>query len=184
MVEASDAEWDRVFVHDPHRFIYSIYNEWSEHIGESQVMVDNRGGAELSLLIGRTDLWHRGNGTRTVMALLDQIFDFYGLGRAWVNVPENNTVALGLFKKLGFVHTDTNKLCQRRDGSTLNSMILSMESSSYQPAKPDEIRRDPVPVITVAGLPGSDAESLAAEIAHITGSRLLVDEIQIGRAHV
>lgn len=183
MVEASDSEWDRVFVHDPHRFIYSIYNEWSEHIGESQVMVDERGGAELSLLIGRTDLWHRGYGTSTVMALLDQVFDFYRLDRAWVNVPDNNTPAVGLFKKLGFVHKDTSKLCQRRDGSAVNSLILSIESSNYQPQHANENRSRSTPVVTVAGLPGSGFESLGAEIADITGSRFLDDEISemVGR---
>lgn len=178
MVGSTDSEWDRVFLHDPHRSVHSIYNEWSEHIGECQVLVDDHGGAELSLLIGRTDLWHRGYGTATVMALLDQVFNVYKLDRAWVNVPEDNKPAIGLFKNLGFVHTETHALCQRRDGRSLDSLILGLEASKDRTRRREGAFTSAPPiVISVVGLPGSGSESLGAEIARITGARFLSDEI-------
>jgi len=73
-----------VFRRDPHRFIFSIYTDGNEHIGECQVLLDDSGGAELSMLIGRKDLWHRGYGTSATLALLDQVFNYYALERAWV----------------------------------------------------------------------------------------------------
>ena len=110
LLEASEYEWDRVFRSDPHRFIFSIDNEDCEHIGECQLLLDDHGGAELSLLIGRKDLWHPGYGTATVVVLLEKVFNSCGLERAWVNIPEDNSAALGLFKKLGFVHQETRAL--------------------------------------------------------------------------
>ncbi len=82
MATASDSEWDRVFNRDPRRFIFSIYCEDHGHIGESQIIIDEAGRAELSLLIGRKDLWHHAYGTSTVMVLLDKIFNYYKLQRA------------------------------------------------------------------------------------------------------
>ena len=49
----------------------------------------------------RKDLWHRGYGTATVVVLLEKVFNSYGLERAWVNIPENNSAALGLVQEAG-----------------------------------------------------------------------------------
>ena len=87
MLEASDSEWSRVFRIDPHRVILSICNERGGHIGEVQLLSDGSGGAELSLLIGRKDLWHRGYGSATVIKLLGMAFDEYRFNRVWVHVP-------------------------------------------------------------------------------------------------
>ena len=116
MLAASESEWDRVLRMDPHRVIFSIYRvveNGDDHIGECQILLDGRVGAELSVLIGRKDLWHRGYGTTAVMTLLDQVFSFYRLDRAWVSVPEDNTAALGLFEKLGFVYGPVSKAMLR-----------------------------------------------------------------------
>ena len=85
MLEAPQTEWDRVFRHDPRRFIFSIYSETDEHLGGGQIMADDEGGAEISLLVGRKDLWHRGYGSSALWALVDQVFNYYRLERAWVN---------------------------------------------------------------------------------------------------
>ena len=63
MLEATESDWKRVFG-DPQRLIYSIYTDSAEHIGEAQLLLDGKEGAELSLLIGRKDLWHHGYGNR------------------------------------------------------------------------------------------------------------------------
>ena len=178
MLEASDLEWESVFS-DPHRLIYSISNEREEHIGECQVILDKEGGAELSLLIGRKDLWHRGYGTSTVMALLDKTFDELGLDRTWVNVPEDNDPALGLFKKLGFVQQATRELCRSPDGVAINTRILAMDSDRYHVRQPLESgsRRSQTAVVTIAGLPGSGTDAVGSAVASRMGYRFLDEEI-------
>ena len=171
MIEASQWEWDRVFG-DSDRLIFSIYTPTKEHIGECQMVMQADGGAELSVLIGVKDLWHRGYGTSTVMELLDKVFGEYGVDRAWVNVPEDNAAALGLFEKLGFAREATRELCTRPDGSALNACVLTIDS----PLRRDPWRESP-PVVTLAGLPGSGSEAIGAEVARITGSRFMDSEI-------
>ena len=178
MLEASGLEWESVFS-DPHRLIYSIFNEREEHIGECQVILDNEGGAELSLLIGRKDLWHRGYGTSTVMALLDKTFEELELDSTWVNVPEDNGPALGLFEKLGFVTQATKELCKRRDGVAINTRILTMDSDRYHVRHPlpSESRPSQAAVVTISGLPGSGTEAVGTAIAGRMGYRFLDEEI-------
>ena len=111
MLGAFEWEWDYVFRDHPYLLVLSIYSEQNEHIGECQGLISDHGGVELSLLLGRKDLWHRGYGTSTVTVLLDYIFNFYGMDWVWVNIPENNIPGLRLFKKLGFVQRGTSEGC-------------------------------------------------------------------------
>ncbi len=180
ILEAADSEWDRVFRFDPHRFIFSVCDEFGDHVGEAQVLLDDGGGAELSLLIGRKDLWHRGYGTSTVITLLDEVFGHYGLDRAWVNVPEDNEAALGLFTKLGFLQLETRELCRRPDGASLYACILSMDAEDFAGSRPRRRDEGSMPVITIAGPPGSGSEVIGADIARIAGVRFVDAELPEG----
>ena len=109
---------------------------------------------------------------------MDQVFYFYGLHRAWVNVPDDNVPALGLFKKLGFIHEETRPLCKRRDGTTLNACILSMNAVDFRARESrGSPGRQTTTVVTVTGLPGSGSEIVGEEIARLTGRRFIDDEI-------
>ena len=180
MLEAAEREWRSVFA-NPQRRIFSIYDKEEDHIGECQVVFDERGGAELSVLIGRKDLWHRGLGTATVMTLLERTFEQYGLDRAWVNIPEDNAPALGLFQKLGFVSEATRELCRRPDGTALNARIMAMDARSYGALTQDNaVSQESAPVVTITGLPGSGSQSVAKQVAAILGGRFVEDEIREG----
>ena len=183
MLEASEVEWDRVFRHDPRRFIFSIYSEQQEHIGECQLLLDDTGGAELSLLIGRKDLWHGGYGTSTVVTLLDQVFSYYQLDRAWVNVPEENHPALGLFTKLGFLHEQTKEICSRRDGTVLIAHILAIDSAGHRARQMGRNLPSSLSVVTIAELPFSGADAVGKEIARISGSSFVDEEIPLRMCH-
>ena len=177
MLEASDWEWQSVFG-DPHRHIFSIYTGEKEHVGECQVLLDGEGGAELSLLIGRKDMWHRGYGTSTVLLLLDRVFTTLGLERGWVNVPEDNAPALGLFENLGFTREATRELCRRPDGTALTVCILAIEGRVYQARQPGKDHgQGPVPSLTITGLPGSGSAAIGAEIARLLGCRFVDEEM-------
>ena len=175
MVEAGGRDWDRVFLDDPHRRVFSIYGEEDQHVGECQVAIDDNRGAELSVLIGRKDLWHRGYGTATVVSLLDQVFNSHHLERAWVNVPHDNTPALGLFRKLGFVYQETRMQSTRANGFVPYGSIMAITAREFRRARPR--KEGSGTVVTITGLPASGSEIVGAEIARLTGLRLAGAEI-------
>ena len=174
MLEASDWEWRRTFA-DSRRAIFSIYSVADEHVGECQVQLDGEGGAELSVLIGRKDLWHHGYGTATMLELLDRVFNTMGLESAWVTVPVENRPAIGLFEKLGFVIASGGNV---KHGE-IDVAHMAVSSARYS-AKDSRAHKEQelTPVVAIAGLPGSESEALGQEIARLLDSEFIGDEIK------
>ncbi|MDE2822329.1 MAG: GNAT family N-acetyltransferase [Chloroflexota bacterium] len=174
MLEASDWEWRRTFA-DSRRAIFSIYSTADEHVGECQVQIDGEGGAELSVLIGRKDLWHHGYGTATMLELLDRVFNTMGLESAWVTVPIENRPAIGLFEKLGFVIASGDHV---KHGE-IDVAHMTVSSARYS-AKDSRAHKEMeiTPVVAVAGLPGSESQALGQEIARLLDSEYIGDEIK------
>jgi RimJ/RimL family protein N-acetyltransferase/cytidylate kinase len=180
MLEATELEWGRVF-DDSRRLFLSIYSDNDEHIGECQMMLDGEDGAELSLLIGLREFWHLGYGTSAVTSMLDKAFRDLGLLRAWVNVPEDNSAALGLFEKLGFVREETRALCTGTGGAALSSYILAIDAASYLGRQGRELRQQhSMPAVTIWGLPGSGSELVAAKVARSLERRFVDQQIAEG----
>ena len=182
MLEATESDWSRVFG-DPKRLIYSIYTDSAEHIGEAQVLLDGRAGAELSLLIGRKDLWHHGYGTATVLHLLDRVFDDLRMRKAWVNIPDDNAPALGLFMKLGFdlekPSEQWKEQCRRPDGSSLHASILSITAGHYLDRQPSvKLQEAGGHVVTLTGLPGSQSEAIAQDVAGALEGQYIDEQIR------
>ncbi len=93
-----------------------------------------------------------------------------------MNVLEESVPALGLFEKLGFKRESTRELCKRADGTALRVAI--MNAMSYHARWSRESSREAsVPVVTIAGLPGSGSESIGANVARMTGTRFVDEEI-------
>ena len=177
MLRGSDAHWERTFRLQRSRQIFSIYTSGEEHIGESQVLFDDRGGAEISLLIGRRDLWHHGYGTSTVIDLMEHVFSSTKVNRVWVNVPEDNIAALGLFKKLGFAHQETRELCPHPDGSALQACILTISIREFMARQTWSGVPLRLPVVAVTGMPWSGSRMIGAEVARMIGGRFIDREI-------
>ena len=179
MLGATAEDWVRVFDHDRHRLIFSIYAGDEGHIGECQAVFDERNDVEISLLIGRKELWHRGFGASAAIQLLDRIFYDFPADHAWVSVPENNVAALRLFNRLGFSYVTDQVLCQTPGGGELRTAILSLPASDYQDRKlePRSARKIVSPIVTVTGPPGSGREHVAAETARLLRANLLDEEI-------
>lgn len=169
MMGASSENWVRVFDHDRRRQIFSIYAGDEGHIGESQAVFDDDGDVEISLLIGRKDLWHRGFGAAAAIQLLDRLFYDYPVSQAWVSIPQDNVAALRLFSRLGFSYLCEKSLCQTPDGGELRTTIMALAASEYLDRKmePQSAERTPQPIVTVTGLPGSGSEHVAAEVARL-----------------
>ena len=131
MENASEEEWKRVF-DDPEHRILSINSESGEHIGEIHIAIEESlGDGQLSILIGRTDMWHQGYGTAATTAALKAAFNEYGLYRVWVDVPEYNTAAITLFTHIGFVHEGTLRKSRPHEGSRFDSAVMGILATEY-----------------------------------------------------
>ena len=169
MMNASTEDWVRIFDRDRTRLIFSIYCGDEGHIGECQAVFDQNGDVEMSLLIGRKDLWHRGYGAASAIQLMDRIFYDHPVEQAWVSVPQDNVPALRLFNRLGFSIVSAQTLCQAPGGGALQTAIMTLPASDYRDRKLHIQPVDPQrsPVVTVTGLPGSGSENVAAETARL-----------------
>ena len=126
-----EEEWNHVFSNPEHP-IFSICTEDGQHIGEVHIAIEESlGDGQLSILIGRKDMWHLGCGTAATKALLDLAFNQYGLYRAWVDIPEYNTAALAMFEHLGFVHEGTLRKSRPHEGSRFDSVVMGMLAAEY-----------------------------------------------------
>ena len=179
MLGASTEDWVRVFDHDRQRLIFSIYAGEEGHIGECQAVFDQFNDVEISLLVGRKDLWQRGFGAAAAIQLLDRIFYDFPADQAWVSVPVDNVAALRLFNRLGFSYVSDQMLCQAPDGGELRTTILALPASEYNDRKlePNSSVRPITPVVTVTGPPGSGAEHVAAETSRLLRADFLDGEI-------
>ncbi len=130
VMEAGEDEWASTF-EDPSHTILSIYSD-DEHIGEFHVAIEEAwGDGQISILIGRKDLWHKGYGTATMRAGLDLCFGKLGLYRVWVDVPEYNTWARRMFDRLGFKHEGTLRKSRPHEGARFDSVVMGMLSTEY-----------------------------------------------------
>ena len=143
MLTASIEEWNNIFHdpnHEPHRDIFSIYTLENLHIGEGQLNIDEPlGDAQISILIGDRNLWHKGYGTASVLAMLAHVFDHLNLHRAWVDVPEYNQSAKMLFENLGFQHEGTLRQSRPHHGSRYNSFILGILDEEFRLKFPEGV---------------------------------------------
>tara|TARA_A100001037_G_scaffold127839_1_gene115790 strand:+ start:10 stop:609 length:600 start_codon:yes stop_codon:yes gene_type:complete len=136
MLTSSNDDWERTFDDknpEPHRTFFSIINpSENEHIGEAQLFIDDAlGDAQLSVLIGRKDLWHLGYGSSSVITLMDHAFKELDLYRVWVDIPEYNTHARNMFESLGFQHEGTLRQSRPHHGARYNSAIMGMLKNEF-----------------------------------------------------
>ncbi len=179
MLSANDEDWIRVFDHNRRHLIFAIYASGEGHIGECQAVFDEHGDVEMSLLIGRRDLWQRGYGASAAIQLLDRIFYDYNVEQAWVSVPQDNTAALRLFTRLGFAPISEAYMCSAMNGARLRATTLVLQSAEYhsRQLQPLAAHENLSPIVTVTGLPGSGSEVVAAEVAKLIKARFTGGEI-------
>lgn len=179
MLNANNEDWIRVFDHNRGHLIFSIYAKGEGHIGECQAVFDEHGDVEMSLLIGRRDLWQRGYGASAAIQLLDRVFYDYNVEQAWVSVPQDNTAALRLFTRLGFAPISEAYMCTAMNGGRLRATTLVLQSAEYysRQLQPISARETLSPIVTVTGLPGSGSEVVAAEIARLIKAKFVDRDI-------
>ena len=146
ILTSSKEEWDRTFNDEnpePHRAFFSIYkSEDNEHIGESQLFIDDAlGDAQLSEIIGRKDLWHNGYGSSSVVKLMSHAFKDLELFRVWVDIPEYNTHARNMFEGPGFQHEGTLRQSRPHHGARHNSAIMGMLKNEFSQIYGEDITK-------------------------------------------
>ncbi|MCY4527686.1 MAG: GNAT family protein [Chloroflexi bacterium] len=130
VIGAGQDQWASTFEDSSHT-ILSVYSD-DEHIGEFHVAIEEAwGDGQISILIGRKDLWHKGYGTATMRAGLDLSFGQLGLYRVWVDVPEYNTAARRMFERLGFKHEGTLRKSRPHEGARFDSVVMGMLSTEF-----------------------------------------------------
>ena len=135
---ASQEDWERVFNNPEHR-IFSVYTEEGEHIGEVHVAIEESlGDGQISILVGRKDMWHQGYGTAATKATLEMAFDELGLYRVWADIPEYNAAALTMCEHLGFVHEGTLRKSRPHEGSRFDSVVMGMLAAEYAQRSKEE----------------------------------------------
>jgi RimJ/RimL family protein N-acetyltransferase len=133
MEAATDEEFARA-LEDPSHVTLSVYTDEEEHIGEIHLGLDEAlGDGQLSILMGRRQLWSRGYGLSGVRAALDLAFNDYGLYRVWVDIPEFNLAARTLFERVGFTHEGTLRQSRPRGGARFNSVVMGILAAEYSP---------------------------------------------------
>lgn len=131
MEDASDEDWSATF-DDPQHRILSIYTHEGEHIGEFHVAIEPMSGdGQVSILIGRKDMWNKGYGAAAMGAGLDLCFHEWGLYRVWADIPEYNAAARTMFERLGFTHEGTLRKSRPHEGARFDSVVMGMLSTEY-----------------------------------------------------
>ena len=129
-VSFSENKWKEVFEDSDHK-IFSIYSG-GEHIGEVHLAIEEAlGDGQLSVLIGRKDLWHKGLGSSATSKIIEFGFDQLGLFRIWVDVPEYNKKAINLFRQFGFIHEGTLRQSRPHDGARFDSVVMGILKNEY-----------------------------------------------------
>lgn len=89
----------------PQRRRFAIDTLDGKHIGNCMYydIDEDKGQAELGIMIGDRDYWDQGYGTDAIAILLDHIFSTTKLERVYLNTLEWNIRAQRCFEKCGFV---------------------------------------------------------------------------------
>ena len=141
--DISNEEWAHVFDNPEHR-ILSIYCPEAGHIGEIHIAIEESlGDGQLSVLIGRKDLWHHGYGSAAARRALETAFDEYGLYRVWVDIPEYNMPARNMFAHLGFQHEGTLRKSRPHEGARFDSVVMGILANEYVPLEDHAIKAIP-----------------------------------------
>jgi RimJ/RimL family protein N-acetyltransferase len=131
VIGASQEELDKLFGDEQHH-ILSIYTAQEGHIGEAQMHLDlPLRQAQVMVLVGRKDLWFHGYGTAAMVCLLDLVFNYYDLHRAWVDVPQYNFPAHRMCENVGFILEGRLRNNRLKDGDWYDSLVMGLLSDEF-----------------------------------------------------
>jgi RimJ/RimL family protein N-acetyltransferase len=89
------------------------------------------GSAELSIMIGATDVWGRGFGEEAISLLVAHAFGSMGLRRLWAESP--NPAFNAVMEKLGWVREGVKRKAFQLDGNFVDFICWGLLRDEYRP---------------------------------------------------
>lgn len=110
---------------------FAIETLEGKHIGNLMYydIDEDKGKAELGVMIGDRQYWNQGYGADAITTLLDHIFETTSLERIYLNTLDWNTRAQQCFEKCGFV------TCGQAMRYGNSFILMEIYRSSWQQAK-------------------------------------------------
>lgn len=87
--------------------------------------------AELAIFIGDKKNKGKGYSKSACLQTLTFAFKDLGLNRVWLKVLANNTIALNLYKKLGFIKEGMLRESAYKSGMFIDEIIMSVLSTEF-----------------------------------------------------
>lgn len=90
--------------------------------------------AELGIMLGEKACWNQGYGSEAVKLLVRHAFKTLNLHRVWLRVFETNPRAIRSYEKAGFVHEGRKRQSEFRDGSYIDTLLMSILRNEWKEA--------------------------------------------------
>jgi diamine N-acetyltransferase len=118
--------------------VFAIENETGELIGSIGLHNINwvERKAELGILIGEKKYWGVGYGYRALQALLQLAFNKMNLHRVYLRVFENNTGAIRLYQRCGFLQEGLLREDHYYAGQYYHTLVMGVLKQEYLDKNP------------------------------------------------
>lgn len=131
--EVAQMDWFEKTSKDPTKLYMAIENKNGDFIGI--VRADEWDKINRSIRIG-VDIVkkyrQKGYATETYFLLFKFLFENIGINRVWLEVAEYNTIALSLYKKLGFIKEGILRETLFRENKFYNYIVMSLLKKDYE----------------------------------------------------
>lgn len=122
-------KWFQDIVSNPAKKVFTVkLQDGDEHIGNTGLYhidwIHRR--AEFWILLGEKEYWGKGFGSEVVSLMQHFAFRNLNLNRLYLNVGKNNSPALGLYKKLGFIEEGVLKEHYFIEGEYLDVITMAI----------------------------------------------------------
>jgi len=115
---------------DPNSFFAGVFDRSNDcHIGNVKLEpIDWKNKkAIFGILIGDKSYWGKGYGTEATYLITDFAFNTLNLHEVQLGVIANNTRALHVYEKIGFMTTDVRKATINHGGVLLDEVVMQLK---------------------------------------------------------
>lgn len=125
--KSSFKKWLDEYLKDDTKLIFIIEVDGMPigQVGLARINLDDK-NASLYLVIGEKNYRGKGYGKEAIKYILDYSFKNLGLHKVWLEVHVANLVALGLYKKMGFVEEGYFKGNVLYDGKYVDEIRMAI----------------------------------------------------------
>lgn len=88
--------------------------------------------ADLHIMIGKEECRGKGIGTFAVTSMINHAFLHLNLRRIQLEVLEYNSIAMSLYKKVGFVEEGRRRKAVYKDGKYVDMVVMGLLRDEYE----------------------------------------------------